>query len=183
MASTLAAKNCSHLVPSGPGREGPTGAKTQRLDYTRRCRHGNVSGRGFDSRRLHLIGFRNPSRSKQGLPVSNWRALLVWCTYSGICEGRRRRPAPNRVTRWPPAKPEKSRTGPRVSKSRDAAPTRHAMQVVGNQRVAETEIFPVWRSRPRGGSHQNRRHDEWDQRVCRASRCWRANLESRATTY
>ena len=89
-------------------------------------------------------------------PVSNhWRALLVWCTYRGICEGWRRRPAQNRVTRWPPVRPEKSRNGPGVSKSRDVAPTRHAMEVAVNLPVTETEFFPVWRDLPVGGQPKN----------------------------
>ena len=87
--------------------------------------------------------------SIQTRPVSeSWRALLVSYTYIGICDDSRRCPTPNRVTRSGPNRPQKSRTAPKVSKPRDAVPTRHAMEVVADRRVAETTIFPVWRRLP-----------------------------------
>ena len=47
-----------------------------------------------------------------------------------------------------PSRPQKSRIGPIVSKSRDTPPMTPAMKVQGEQPVAETGLFPVWRRLP-----------------------------------
>lgn len=47
-----------------------------------------------------------------------------------------------------PIRPEKSRTGPRFSKSRDTPQVSPAMEVLGKQRFAITVFFPVSRRLP-----------------------------------
>ncbi len=103
----------------------------------------DARGRGFDSRRLHLIGFRNPSRSTQGpsAPTGgpcSFGARIAGFPTSGVAGHDEiaglTPPLNNR---------QKSRTGPRVSKSRDTPQVSPAMEVVGNQQVAKTAFFPV----------------------------------------
>ena len=51
-----------------------------------------------------------------------------------------------------PHRPPSGQNRLRVSKSRDAVPTRHAMEVVANRRFAATAFFPVLRRLPVGKS-------------------------------
>ena len=81
----------------------------------------------LDARRLHSAGFHNPSRFQQGPPVTaggpwSFRACIAgFTTFCVIRDDR------NRGTHPSPFRPEKSRTGPRVSKSRDAPPVSPAI--------------------------------------------------------
>ncbi len=105
-----------------------------------------------------VSGSPPPPLSRVAQPVSmntrpvrtTWRALLVSYVYCGLCDDWRCSPRPNRGTTRLVKSAQKSRIGPRVSKSRDAPQVSPAMEVIGKQQVAETRFFPVWRRLPVG---------------------------------
>ena len=79
--------------------------------------------------RLHLIGFHNSSRSKQGPSATTGGSWSFGARIAGFarvgvtCHDEIAGLTP------PPSKPKKSRTGPRVSKSRETPQVSPAMQV------------------------------------------------------
>ena len=79
--------------------------------------------------RLHLIGFRNPSRSKQGPSVTTGGPCSFGARIAGFARAGLIRGHEIAGLTPPPNKPEKSRTGPRVSESRDTPQVSPAMEV------------------------------------------------------